>query len=87
MTAHWCLKFVLPLTACFVLSCYSSLSRADSPDYPNRAVKLTVPYPPGGGTDITARAMVQQLNVIMKQAVVIENRPGATGMRGASSSA
>ena len=85
MSAPWCLKFVLPLTACFALSCYSSLSRADSPDYPNRAVKLTVPYPPGGGTDITARAMAQQLNVIMKQSVVIENRPGATGMIGAAS--
>lgn len=85
MPAHWCLKFVLPLTAYFALSCYSSVSRADSPDYPNRAVKLIVPYPLGGGTDITARAMTQQLNSIMKQSVVIENRPGVTGMIGAAS--
>ena len=85
MPAHRCLKFVFPLLACFTLSGFSSLSKADSSDYPNRAVKLTVPYPPGGGTDITARAMAQQLNVIMKQSVVIENRPGATGMIGAAS--
>ena len=85
MTANWCLKFALPLTACLALSCQPTLTRADSSDYPSRAIKLTVPYPPGGGTDITARAMAQQLNALMKQSVVIENRPGATGMIGAAS--
>lgn len=63
----------------------TSQSNADLAEYPSRSVKLTVPYPPGGGTDITARVMAQQLSTIMKQSVVIENRPGATGMIGAAS--
>lgn len=78
------LKYVVPFVACIGFSILPLLSKADLAEYPNRTVKLTVPYPPGGGTDITARAMAQQLNTIMKQSVVIENRPGATGMIGAA---
>ena len=53
--------------------------------YPAKPVKLVIPYPPGGGTDITGRAMAQKLSEFLGQSVVIENRPGATGMIGAAS--
>jgi tripartite-type tricarboxylate transporter receptor subunit TctC len=53
--------------------------------YPDKTVKLIVPYPPGGGTDITGRAMAQRLSELLGQSVVIENKPGATGMIGAAS--
>lgn len=53
--------------------------------YPAKPVKLIIPYPPGGGTDITGRAMAQKLSEILGQSVVIENKPGATGMIGAAS--
>jgi tripartite-type tricarboxylate transporter receptor subunit TctC len=53
--------------------------------YPAKPVKLVIPYPPGGGTDITGRAMAQKLTEFLGQSVVIENRPGATGMIGAAS--
>ena len=53
--------------------------------YPVKPVKLVIPYPPGGGTDITGRAMAQRLSELLGQSVVIENKPGATGMIGAAS--
>src|SRR5688572_19081834 len=53
--------------------------------YPAKPVKLVIPYPPGGGTDITGRAMAQKLSEFLGQTVVIENKPGATGMIGAAS--
>jgi tripartite-type tricarboxylate transporter receptor subunit TctC len=53
--------------------------------YPAKPVKLVIPYPPGGGTDITGRAMAQKLAEFLGQSVVIENKPGATGMIGAAS--
>jgi tripartite-type tricarboxylate transporter receptor subunit TctC len=53
--------------------------------YPAKPVKLVIPYPPGGGTDITGRAMAQKLSEFLGQSVVIENKPGATGMIGAAS--
>lgn len=53
--------------------------------YPAKPVKLVIPYPPGGGTDITGRAMAQKLSDFLGQSVVIENKPGATGMIGAAS--
>ncbi len=52
--------------------------------YPTKTVKLVIPYPPGGGTDITGRAMAQKLSELLGQSVVIENKPGATGMIGAA---
>ncbi len=45
-------------------------------DYPNRAIQLVVPYPPGGFTDILARIISQKLNESWGQPVVVENRGG-----------
>ncbi len=48
-------------------------------DWPNRAVKIIVPYPAGGSTDVLARILAERLNQIYNQPFVIENRPGAGG--------
>ena len=51
--------------------------------YPNKAVTMIVPFPPGGGTDTGARWMAQKLTERWGQSVVVENKPGASGMIGA----
>jgi tripartite-type tricarboxylate transporter receptor subunit TctC len=47
--------------------------------FPDRAVRIVVPFPPGGAIDVVARLMVNRLAAIWGQQVVIENRPGAGG--------
>ncbi len=50
--------------------------------YPDKTVKIVVPYPPGGGADLLSRAISQQLAVSWGQPVVIENKGGAGGSIG-----
>ena len=52
-------------------------------EYPNRPIRVVVPYPPGGSTDVVARQIGQSLQEALHQPVVIENRGGASGMIGA----
>ena len=47
--------------------------------YPNKPIRIVVPYPAGGGTDIAARWIGQKLSEQLKQPVIIDNRPGANG--------
>src|SRR4051812_45558517 len=49
---------------------------ASAQSYPSRAVKFVVPFPPGGGVDIVARALSEKLAARLGQPIVIENRPG-----------
>jgi tripartite-type tricarboxylate transporter receptor subunit TctC len=51
-------------------------------DYPTRSVLMIVPFPPGGGTDSSARLVAQKLSEAWKQQVVVENRGGAAGIVG-----
>jgi len=60
-----------------------SFAAAQGQDFPDRAVRLVVPYPPGGGMDVTARALGQKLGEILSQQFVVEYRAGASGTIGA----
>jgi tripartite-type tricarboxylate transporter receptor subunit TctC len=51
--------------------------------YPNKPIRLVVPYPPGGLTDVLGRAIGERLATALKQPVVIDNRPGAGTLVGA----
>ncbi|MBB1599596.1 tripartite tricarboxylate transporter substrate binding protein [Variovorax sp. UMC13] len=51
--------------------------------WPSRPIKIIVPYPPGGSSDIIARAISQPLSEALKQSVIVENKPGANGNLGA----
>ena len=60
-------------------------ARSQAPtEYPNRAVKIIVAYPPGQSTDIASRYFAQKLTQAMGQSFVVENRPGASGNIGTS---
>ncbi len=62
----------------FILS--SPSSHAQEPAWPDRPIKLLVGYPPGGGTDTVARIVAEHLSKQVGQSVIVENRPGASGM-------
>lgn len=51
--------------------------------FPNRSIRIVVPYPGGDGTDVITRLLAQQMSKDLKVPVVIENRPGAAGLTGA----
>src|ERR1700719_3468258 len=61
--------------------CAAALPAAGA-DYPNRAIKMIVPFAAGGGTDVLARIIAQNLNSRWGQHVVVENQPGASGAIG-----
>lgn len=62
-----------------VLACSGAFAQG----YPNKAVKIIVPFPPGGATDIVTRIVAQKLSEAWGQGVVVENRGGAGGNIGA----
>jgi tripartite-type tricarboxylate transporter receptor subunit TctC len=53
-------------------------------DYPTRPVTIVVPFSAGGGVDAMARLLAEKLRVSLKQSVVVDNKPGASGMLGAA---
>lgn len=55
---------------------------ASAESFPNRAVRIVVPYTPAGGTDIVARLFAERLRALWGQPVTVENRPGADGIIG-----
>jgi len=63
-------------------ACAASLVNA-ADEYPSRAVRVVVPFAPGGGTDVVARILAQQLTLRLKQSFVVDNRPAGSGIVGA----
>ena len=68
--------------AAAVLYLMGQPAQAQTSAWPAKTVRIIVPYPPGGGTDIIARVTAEKLQAAPGQSVVIENRAGANGIIG-----
>lgn len=73
------LKKPLVTTAVLAAAWLSGPVVAQTTDFPNKPVRIVVPFPPGGATDITARVVAEKLSTKWGQPVVIDNKAGAGG--------
>lgn len=70
--------------ALMMIGVSSSLTHAQSSDaWPGKPITYVVPFTPGGSTDVIGRAISQKLSEVLKQPVVVDNKPGAAGAVGA----
>ncbi|WP_341676086.1 Bug family tripartite tricarboxylate transporter substrate binding protein [Comamonas thiooxydans] len=68
----------LKISAAIALQALSIFAYADS-DFPNKPVKLVIPYAPGGLPDTVARVLAEKMQADLKQPVIVENKPGGGG--------
>ena len=73
--------------ALLVLACAGAGDTCAQSGYPSRPLRLILPFPPGGSTDLLGRALADRLGEQLRQPVVPENRPGAGGNVGAEAAA
>ena len=66
----------------FLLLAALVCTSASAQDYPSKPIRYIVPFPPGGSSDLIARAIAPRMSEKLGQQVVVENRPGAGGMIG-----
>jgi tripartite-type tricarboxylate transporter receptor subunit TctC len=71
----------------FILSLLAAAGAAFAQAYPNKAIKLQVPFAPGGTTDLVARVIAEPLGKALGQTVMVENKAGGGGVVGASETA
>ena len=79
--------FALVLQALSLVLVAAGAAPAPAQTFPSKPVKLVVPYPPGGGTDVLARIVAPKLGETLGQPIIIENKPGAGGTIGAAQAA
>ncbi len=84
MTPHLRLRVVLSalLPATLAFAPAASLAADPAAKFPQRPVRLIVPFPPGGSNDILGRFIAQKMGERLKQTTIVENRPGADGIIG-----
>ncbi len=77
------MRWRFALRAAFAAASLMLAALASAQNFPTRPVRIIVPYPPGGTTDLLGRMAAERLTDRWKQQVIVENRPGATGNIGA----
>ena len=75
--------FTQAVVAGLVIALVAFPAHAADDEYPNRPVKIVVPFAPGGSTDVVARILAEKLGVEFRQNFIVDNRPGASGNIGA----
>ena len=80
-------RHLLRVTAAALASSLSPSSLSAQPSFPGRPVRVIVPFPPGGGTDILARVIAQKLSERLGQQFYVENIAGAGGSNGTGQAA
>src|SRR5476649_2444687 len=78
MVSRDAIRMFSSLAAC-VVTALASLPALAQQDYPNRPIRLIVPFATAGVTDTSARVLADKLSRQMGQSVVVENRPGGSG--------
>ena len=74
------LKTLLTATTCAIAALTPTITCAQT--YPNKPLRMIVPFPPGGGVDFMARIIAQKLSERVGQQVIVDNRAGANGITG-----
>jgi tripartite-type tricarboxylate transporter receptor subunit TctC len=82
----WAVRILLPAILA-TSACGAAVADDAAANYPNRPIRLIVPFPAGGPSDIVARVIGQRMSEDWGQPVVIENRPGANTIIGAQAAA
>ena len=70
-------------TRCLIFGFLVSIFNLCAQDYPTKPIRIVVPFPAGGTTDIITRALAQKLSEEWKQPVIVDNRPGGGANIGA----
>jgi len=75
-------RWLSAMAAAWLALCAAPVAAQSAADYPAKPIRMVVPYPPGGTTDIVTRLVAKHLSESWKQPVLVENRGGASGMIG-----
>jgi tripartite-type tricarboxylate transporter receptor subunit TctC len=78
---------MLPIARQFIVSLTLLACGIAQADWPDKPIRVIVPYPPGGPSDIVLRGAMEKMQVTLKQPFVLENKPGAGGNLGAAEAA
>jgi tripartite-type tricarboxylate transporter receptor subunit TctC len=70
------------LQCCALAAAFMGALAAQAQPYPARSIRMITPFAPGGGSDVVARLVAEKLGPLLGQQVVVENRPGASGIIG-----
>ena len=72
------------LTAFFAIASVIGSPGTWAQTYPSKPIRLIIPFPPGGATDIIGRTLAQKLSTQLGQTVIVDNKPGAGGTLGST---